>query len=267
MGDPAAGVPRAPTLVLIGDPKQAIYAFRGGDVVTYLARDAGSQRARNARPQLAQRRVAADGLRRAVPRSRAGRRRDPRATRSTPPIRTDGCRARRSRRRCGCGWPRASTPRPRRRRHRLSAPVASSSPPTSPATWSGCCPLTPRLSLDGERARGRTRRHRRARAHQQAGRSAYGTRWHRPVCRPCSPAPPASSPPTSPPTGWCCCRRSSNREVPGLPDRGAHLLRRAGRRGRLADGRRRTRSTSSVPQLRGWADVLARRGVAALLER
>ena len=25
------------TLVLIGDPKQAIYAFRGGDVTTYLA--------------------------------------------------------------------------------------------------------------------------------------------------------------------------------------------------------------------------------------
>ena len=24
------------TLVLIGDPKQAIYAFRGGDIVTYL---------------------------------------------------------------------------------------------------------------------------------------------------------------------------------------------------------------------------------------
>ena len=32
------------TLILIGDPKQAIYAFRGGDIVTYLqaARTAGS---------------------------------------------------------------------------------------------------------------------------------------------------------------------------------------------------------------------------------
>ena len=26
------------TLVLIGDPKQAIYAFRGGDIFTYLRR-------------------------------------------------------------------------------------------------------------------------------------------------------------------------------------------------------------------------------------
>ncbi len=34
------------TLVLIGDPKQAVYAFRGADLVTYLAaaRDAGTQR-------------------------------------------------------------------------------------------------------------------------------------------------------------------------------------------------------------------------------
>lgn len=29
-------VPRRPTLILVGDPKQAIYSFRGGDVYTYL---------------------------------------------------------------------------------------------------------------------------------------------------------------------------------------------------------------------------------------
>ena len=34
------------TLILIGDPKQAIYAFRGGDIVTYLsaAQSAGAQK-------------------------------------------------------------------------------------------------------------------------------------------------------------------------------------------------------------------------------
>ena len=38
------------TMVLIGDPKQAIYAFRGGDVVTYLRRrgDRGRPRPRSA---------------------------------------------------------------------------------------------------------------------------------------------------------------------------------------------------------------------------
>ncbi len=45
----------ATTLVLIGDPKQAIYAFRGADVYAYLdaARTAGT--AGDARRQLAQR--------------------------------------------------------------------------------------------------------------------------------------------------------------------------------------------------------------------
>ena len=44
------------TLILIGDPKQAIYAFRGGDIVTYLkaAETAGAQN--DTRQELAQRR-------------------------------------------------------------------------------------------------------------------------------------------------------------------------------------------------------------------
>ena len=44
--------------ILIGDPKQAIYAFRGGDIVTYLhaAETAGERR--DVRHQLAQRRAA-----------------------------------------------------------------------------------------------------------------------------------------------------------------------------------------------------------------
>ena len=45
----------AATLVLIGDPKQAIYAFRGADVYAYLDAAATAGDARDARRQLAQR--------------------------------------------------------------------------------------------------------------------------------------------------------------------------------------------------------------------
>ena len=46
------------TLILIGDPKQAIYAFRGGDIVTYLRRRRDRGCAEDAGHQLAQRRRA-----------------------------------------------------------------------------------------------------------------------------------------------------------------------------------------------------------------
>ena len=49
-------VQRHSTLILIGDPKQAIYAFRGGDIVTYLHAAANRGRAEDTRHQLAQRR-------------------------------------------------------------------------------------------------------------------------------------------------------------------------------------------------------------------
>ena len=47
---------RTPTMVLIGDPKQAIYAFRGGDVTTYLAGRGHRDHPADPRGQLAQRR-------------------------------------------------------------------------------------------------------------------------------------------------------------------------------------------------------------------
>ena len=43
------------TLVLIGDPKQAIYAFRGADVYSYLEAAKAADARGDARGQLAQR--------------------------------------------------------------------------------------------------------------------------------------------------------------------------------------------------------------------
>ena len=42
------------TVILIGDPKQAIYAFRGGDIVTYLQAAADRRAPPHARGELAQ---------------------------------------------------------------------------------------------------------------------------------------------------------------------------------------------------------------------
>ena len=61
------------TLVLIGDPKQAIYAFRGGDVTTYLAAARTAQTQRDAGAELAQRRAAGRGAARDDRRRRARR--------------------------------------------------------------------------------------------------------------------------------------------------------------------------------------------------
>ena len=84
------------TLVLIGDPKQAIYGFRGADVHAYLeARATGVGRAHPA-DQLAQRRAAA---RRAWPRSSAARR-----------SATSGSGCCRSRPRTPAGWSTRAVP-------------------------------------------------------------------------------------------------------------------------------------------------------------
>ena len=93
------------TMVLIGDPKQAIYAFRGGDVVTYLEAGPRRRRPAHARHQLAQRRGAG---RAAADRAAAARHSD------DPDIvvhdveadarRTPAGRGAAQRRRSGCGW-------------------------------------------------------------------------------------------------------------------------------------------------------------------
>ena len=59
------------TMVLIGDPKQAIYAFRGGDVVTYLA----AARTATRRATLATNRRSDAALSTALTRAAPGRRR------------------------------------------------------------------------------------------------------------------------------------------------------------------------------------------------
>ena len=99
------------TLVLIGDPKQAIYAFRGADVYAYL--DAARQRhdTGDARRQLAQRPGACRRLRRVDRRGAARPRRDRvphRARRRRPPAATIDRRAGRPPR-CACACSTATT--------------------------------------------------------------------------------------------------------------------------------------------------------------
>ena len=97
------------TMVLIGDPKQAIYAFRGGDVVTYLdAADTAPDPA-DARGQLAQRRDAARP--RSRPCSRGAALGDPRIVVHDVTAHHQGRRlagAPRTRR-SGCGWSAATS--------------------------------------------------------------------------------------------------------------------------------------------------------------
>ena len=63
---PAAAFHGHRTLVLIGDPKQAIYAFRGADVATYLAARRDADATPTLGTQLAQRRPLLQGLGRPV---------------------------------------------------------------------------------------------------------------------------------------------------------------------------------------------------------
>ena len=66
----------AATMVLIGDPKQAIYAFRGGDIVTYLRAAETAGTTPDPRGQLPLRRGAARAAAGAARRRRARRRAD-----------------------------------------------------------------------------------------------------------------------------------------------------------------------------------------------
>ena len=138
------------TLVLIGDPKQAIYAFRGGDVITYLAAaDAPTTTRRWTATGAATRRWC-DALRRrasAAPRS---------ATRGIVVRPVDarapgagGWPARRPTRRCGCGVVAAhGLGAGRRDADPRSTGARRSWPPTSPRDIVGAAGR-PGATLDG----------------------------------------------------------------------------------------------------------------------
>ena len=100
------------TLILIGDPKQAIYAFRGGDVVAYLRGRRHGCDPQDAGHQLAQRRATRRRAAEAEPRRRAGRPPDHRPRRRRRTTRT-------------AGWSGAPAPAPLRVRQLRAADFAT----------------------------------------------------------------------------------------------------------------------------------------------
>ena len=249
------------TMVLIGDPKQAIYAFRGGDVVTYLAAAAHRDHPADARPPTG---AATPPLRRRAP---GGARAAPRsatrgsscATWQRPPRRAAGWSGRRARRRSGCGCVRRD--------------AASASAATEPLTVGDVRAARRRATCAADIARLLASR--------------------RDVRRPsrCEPRDVAVLVPPRRPARWSqqalaavgvpavvagggsvfahpgrrrvaarCSRRWSSRTAPRRVRAAAlTLLLRAHRR-RARRRRRRPHRPSSPTPLRGWAGCSARRG-------
>ena len=260
------------TLVLIGDPKQAIYAFRGADVYAYLdaaraavahatlevnwrsdqglidAYDAlfdGAQLGHegivyrqvraaeaNRTPRLTGARGAAARPRRAPRRARAG---------------AYGARVGEERLRA-----RVHRPRPRRRRRRgCSRPARrSSAAPTTARCWAGrrSRPATSRCSCA-----------------RTASPPRSATRSTPPASRRSSTARAACSGPSRPATGCGCWRRSSGPRPARAP---------APSRSRRSSAGPRSASRCAEEaewedvhrRLHAWARVLRQRGVAALAE-
>ena len=101
------------TLVLIADPKQAIYAFRGADVYAYLAAAATASDARDAAGQLAQRPGAASTPTTRCSPTPSSATRGSSTAASEPRAATEraaAASARRSRRRCACASSTAMSP-------------------------------------------------------------------------------------------------------------------------------------------------------------
>ena len=249
------------TVILIGDPKQAIYAFRGGDIVTYLkaAETAGDKQTlgTNWRSDGA----LVDRLQ-AVLRGAATRRpADRRARRRRAPPRHAGSRARRATIRSGCGWCTRET-FGRSGTQNLAIDDLRTHIPRDLAADIGAL-LASGATFDGEPLEARdiaviVESHKDARAcHRRARRGRHPVR--------CTPATPTSSARRPPRTGWRCWRRSTSRTA------------------RAWCGPRRRRCSSARPPkhlstggdaltdrvaetLREWAGHARERGVAAIFE-
>ena len=248
------------TMVLIGDPKQAIYAFRGGDVTTYLQAAATATTRKtlavNWRSDSAPARLAADGpaRRRARRRARSSSATSERTTRAAGST--------------GAGAPfrlRVVRKDVARRSAQDEAARSGRSGRTCTTTWratsSGCSPPAP-PSTGEPLAAARRRRHRLQEQRPAAG--AAGAR-RRSACPPSSPAAAACSRPRPRPTGCGCSRRSSSRTAP--PGSAVRRSRRSSGAPRPSSTRRGTHSPTGSPSTaRDWAELFASRGVAAVLE-
>ena len=252
-------------LVLIGDPKQAIYAFRGADVHAYLAAAAAADQRRTLDRNFRSDPAVLQGLAAGVPRGGPGRRRDRGAGGRGGP-RHGRRRSRRPRHPCACG---SSGARATRRTR------AGCSPRRWPARWSRttsrrrwCAPCRaasrdPARRLSRARSRRATSpcwcppRSRRARARRPARRRG-GVRVHRHHERLRL-------------GGGGRLGHAAAGAGPAAPQRDG-AARRAHRADRVAtadglDAPAKPGTTTSRHRLREWAEVLADRGVAALFER
>ena len=250
------------TLILIGDPKQAIYAFRGGDIVTYLkaAETAGVQKTLG--NELAQRRrTGAIACRRCCGGAAARATRGSSCTTSRRITTAHAWRARRTTTRSGCGSCAGrrsaaaglrSIPIGDLRTHiprDLAADIGDLL--ASGATFDGR-PLEARdVAVIVENAQGRAR--------------LLSTRCARPASRRCTPATPTSSTPRPPTTGCACWRRSTSRTARAwcAPPRRRCS---SARRPRTSSTAATTLTDEVAETLREWAGHARERGVAAIFE-
>ena len=171
---------------LIGDPKQAIYAFRGGDVVTYLGGGQHRHHPRHARHQPPQRRRPRRAPPGRAPRRRARRRSGSWSATSPRPTPARGWSARRHRRRSGSARCVAAASRSR----------AARSGPTTPAVHiaadcAGDIADAARLRRDVGRRTDRGPSRRRARRRVVAGRAGPVAPSPSGACRRWSAAAPS----------------------------------------------------------------------------